>query len=434
MTRRLRATAGAPRPWYHVGPVLALADDASGAAATSGSTADVYVFDTIGGWIGVSADDFVRDVAGLDVDQLVIHLNSPGGEATEGVAIANVLRAHRARVVIRVDGVAASAASVVAMAGDEVVMGIGSQLMIHDPWTVAIGDAAEMAATLRMLDSMSNAYASAYAAKAGGTSAQWREVMVAETWYGPEEAVAAGLADRVATFDEVGTAAGEQVTPGIGSSFWDMWGSLRDPERLDLSAFRYPGRSAAPDPAMPDRQTPAASADGPSRNERSRPVAFSDEQLNTMRQQLGLAADADEATIVAAQTEALAERANPPAPTPVLPDGVVSVEASVLDELRTRAARGDAARTRQESDDREALVSAAVNEGRISAARRDAWLARLEADPGEAATLAALEPGIAVPVGKPVGHAGGNEPSGDNPDELIQKGRELYARRHGKSA
>lgn len=436
MTRRLRAAAGQPRPWYHVGPVLALADEGGPAGPSDTSTADVYVFDTIGGWIGVSADDFVRDVAGLDVDQLVIHLNSPGGEATEGVAIANVLRAHRARVVIRVDGVAASAASVIAMAGDEVVMGIGSQLMIHDPWTVAIGDAAEMAATLRMLDSMSNAYASAYAAKAGGTAAQWREVMVAETWYGPEEAVAAGLADRVATSDEVGTAAGEQVTPGIGSSFWDMWGSLSDPERLDLSAFRYPGRAAAPTPAMPGRQTPAASADGPSRNERSRPVAFSDEQLNTMRQQLGLSADADEATIVAAQGEALAERANPPAPesAPALPEGVVAVEASVLDELRTRAARGDAARTRQERDDREALVSAAVDDGRISSARRDAWLSRLEADPGEAETLAALQPGLAVPVGPPVGHAGSGEPAEDGPDQRIQKGRELHARRHGKSA
>lgn len=437
MTRRLRAAAGAPRPWYHVGPVLALAEPGGPTGTGEGSTADVYVFDTIGGWFGLTADDFVRDVATLDVDQIVLHLNSPGGDATEGTAIANVLRAHRARVVVRVDGMAASAASIIAMAGDEIVMGIGSQLMVHDAWGYAVGNAAEMAAAQRMLDSVSDAYASAYAARAGGTAAEWREVMRAEAWYTAEEAVAAGLANRVATADETGTAAGEQITPGLGGgSFWDMWDSLSAADRFDLSAFTYAGRPAAPDPVMPGRQTPAARAAGPSRHERSRAVAFSDEQLSTMRQQLGLAADADEATIVAAQTEALAERANPPAPTPTpaLPDGVVAVEASVLEELRTRAARGDAARTRQEADDRVALVSAAVNEGRIDPARRDAWLARLEADPGEAATLAALQPGVAVPVGRPVGHAGGGEPAEDGPDERIQKGRDLYGRRHAKSA
>lgn len=431
MTRRLRAAAGRPRPWYHVGEVTALAGD----DGTDGSTADVYVFDTIGGWFGMTADDFVRDVASLDVDQLVVHLNSPGGDAFEGVAIANVLRAHRARVVVRVDGLAASAASVIAVAGDEVVMGVGSQLMIHDAMTVAIGNAADMATAQRALDSVSNGMAGTYAAKAGGTSTQWREAMRAETWYAADEAVAAGLADRVAGPDEVGTAAGEQVTPGAGANDWLlMWDSLRDPDRLDVSAFRYPGRAAAPDPVMPGRQTPAARADGRTRHERSRPVAFSDEQLSTMRARLGLAANADEQTIHDALIEALDEQVEETPAVAPLPDGVVAVEASVLDELRTRAARGDEARTRQERDDREALVSAAVGDGRISPARRDAWLSRLEADPGEAATLAALQPGLSVPTGEPLGHAGGSEPPPDNPDDRMKRGGQLYASRHGKSA
>lgn len=388
--------------WYELGAVLALAEPAEQDSAAV-TTADVYVFGPIGGWIGADSDDFVRDVASLDVDQIVLHLNSPGGDAMEGVAIANVLRAHRARVVVRVDGMAASAASVIAMAGDEIVMGIGSTLMIHDSWGYAVGNAAEIAAYGRRLDATSNSIASTYAARTGGTAEAWREVMRAEAWYTAEEAVTAGLADRVAAVDETGTAEGEQVRPGSSSGdFWSMWDSLRDPGRFDLSAFTYAGRQHAPAPVMPERQTPAASAVGPIPHEKGGDVAFSDDLLSTMRQRLGVAADADEATIVAAMTEALDERAEPAAK---LPDGVVTIEKATLEELQAHARRGDEARTRQERETREQLVSAAVSDGRISPARREHWAAQLEADPGASAVLAGLEKGL-IPVGAEIGHAG----------------------------
>lgn len=425
---RLRAVAGAPRPWYRLGPVLALAEpEQAEEQVGTASTADVYVFDTIGGWMGVSADDFVRDVAALDVDQIVLHLNSPGGDAAEGVAIANVLRAHRARVVVRVDGMAASAASVIAMAGDEVVMGIGSTLMVHDAWGVSIGDADEMATAQRMLDVTSNALASTYAAKAGGTAEEWREVMRAETWYSAEEAVAAGLADRVAAADETGTAEGERITPGGGlSGFLGMWDSLRDPERFDLSAFNYAGREQAPEPRMPGRSTPAASAAGRSTTERTGIVPF----LDDVRQRLGVAAEADEATVLAALDETLAEQAETEkpeteAPAPAeLPDGVVAVEAAALAQLRADAELGREAHARQQREDREALVEAAVRDGRIAPASRAAWLRNLENDPGTGArdTLASLEKGL-IPVGAPIGSAGGAEASASD---------ELYASVFGK--
>lgn len=419
---RLRVAAGQRRPWYHVGPVLALAEGQPVAAVEDGtataSTADVYLFDTIGGWFGLTADAFVRDVATLDVDQIVLHVNSPGGDASEGVAIANVLRAHRARIVVRVDGMAASAASVVAMAGDEVIMGLGSQLMIHDAWGFAQGNAAEMAAAQRMLDSTSDALAATYAARAGGSVTEWREVMRAEAWYTAEEAVVAGLADRVAAADEVGTAEGEQVTPGAGGfGYWDMWDSLASPDRFDLSAFTYAGRDRAPAPAMPGRTTPAASAAGTDQHGRSRPVAFSDDQLSTMRERLGLPADADEQTITDAMLEALDEQVEtPPASEPApLPEGVVPVEAAALAQLRRDADLGREAHARQQREDRESLVQAAIGDGRISPARREAWLTRLEADPAEATTLAALAPGLAVPLGE-VGHAGSG-PSAQKVDD-----------------
>ena len=428
--RRALVPRAAQRPdWYRLGPVLALAGDDE-----TTSTADVYVFDMIGGWFGMTADDFVRDVASLDVDQLVLHLNSPGGDAAEGVAIANVLRAHRAHVIVRVDGMAASAASVIAMAGDEVVMGIGATLMVHDAWGVCVGNAADMATTQRGLDSMSNALASTYAAKAGGTAEQWREVMRAETWYSADEAVAAGLADRVAAADEVGTAAGEQITPGSSlADLWSWWDSARDPDRFDLAAFAYAGRSAAPAPVMPGRQTPAANAAGDGTNREGCAVAFSDEQLTTMRQRLGVADDADEQTILDALDEALEEQAAEPEPALArLPEGVVAIDRAQLEEMRTRAERGDQARAQQEQEHREGLVNAAVRDGRIPAARRDAWLAQLQADPGAAETLASLQAGL-VPVGREIGYSAG-DPVADDAGKRVKNGADLYGRRHGKTA
>ncbi|GAB7039711.1 Clp protease ClpP [Catenuloplanes niger JCM 9533] len=389
-----------PPSWYHVGPVLALATEEDGEEAAAESTsADVYVYETIGGWFGMTADDFVRDVASLDVDQIVLHLNSPGGDAFEGVAIANVLRAHRARVVVRVDGMAASAASVIAMAGDEVVMGIGSQMMVHDAWGYAVGNAAEVERYLRRLHATSDSIASTYAARTGGSTEEWRAIMQAESWYTAEEAVAAGLADRIAAADETGTAQGEQVTPGGSSAFWDLWDSLADQARHDLSIYTYAGREHAPAPRIPARQTPAASASGTTTQERSPAVAFSDEQLTTMRQQLGLASDADEGAILAALAERLAE---PPAPRTA--PGTVTLDEAQHAQLLNDARDGREARAQQLTERRERLVQAAVDDGRIPPARRDHWIAQLAADPGAESTLADLRPGL-VPV-KEIGYAG----------------------------
>ena len=104
--------------WYRI-TAEATAEDAP-------TRAKVNIYDAIGGWWGVSASMFVQQLDALDVDELEVHINSPGGAVWDGIAIMNALRQHRARVTVIVDGLAASAASVVAMAGDEVVMGNGS--------------------------------------------------------------------------------------------------------------------------------------------------------------------------------------------------------------------------------------------------------------------------------------------------------------------
>lgn len=412
--RAQQVTAEARPAWFKVGALRneVVGDQGQGPVAAR-TSADVYVYDDIGGWMGVGADDFVRDVAGLEVDHIDLHLNSPGGSAWDGVAIANVLRQHKADVTVWVDGIAASAASVVAMAGDEVVMSVGAQLMIHDAWAYAGGDAAEMRKGAEMLDSMSDSIAATYAARAGGAPAQWRTVMQAETWYTADEAVTAGLADRVATAADNGSASGEQIVPGSNSyGFWDMWDSLADPARhVDAVAalYAHAGRASAPTPAMPGRRplTPTASAAGSiTPTERSLPVSFTDAQLTEMRQSLGIAEDADEGTILSALNEALAERAEgAPAEASGVPEGTSLVENRVLADLRNAADLGRQAFQRQQGDDRAALVTAAIADGRIAPASRESWLSALQATPeATATTLGGLAKGL-LPTGQPAGHA-----------------------------
>lgn len=413
--------------WFRIGQVRAevVGEQTEGTSSGDRKTADVYVFDRIGGWLGVSAEDFVRDVAALDVDYLNVHLNSPGGEAVEGVAIANVLRQHKAEVTIWVDGIAASAASVIAMAGDEIVMSLGSQMMIHDASGYCMGDAAEMRKAAEMLDSVSNSYASAYAAKTGGTTEEWRAVMEAEAWYTAEEAVAAKLADRVATDADNGSAGGEQVVPGDSSGWlFDWWDSLASADRHAealRALYGKAGRAEAPPPPMPGAKpvlkTPAATASGSTKEEGSEAVAFTDEHLAALRTTLGLAADADEAAVVAKVAElANAGDKEPADVTP--PEGTVLVSASVLDDLKSQAAQGVEARREQQRQHREHLVQAAIQDGRIRPVDRAGWLNDLEKDPErKEATLASLTPGL-VPVNE-IGHVtNGSTPEDPEADQL----------------
>jgi ATP-dependent protease ClpP protease subunit len=167
--------------------------------------ATIHLYDPIDSWggdWGVSAKEFVAALAEIpDATEIRLHINSPGGEVFEAVAILNALRRHPANVVATVDGLAASAASFIAAGADELVMGQNGQLMIHDGWGIAIGPAADMHAMGDLLDKLSNNIAAIYADKAGGEIQAWRDLMLAETWFNDDEAVAVGLADRVESID-----------------------------------------------------------------------------------------------------------------------------------------------------------------------------------------------------------------------------------------
>ncbi|MHB9857621.1 head maturation protease, ClpP-related [Streptomyces sp. YIM S03343] len=157
----------------------------------------LYIYGDIGSW-GITAAQCVHDLAEIEAPVIDLYINSPGGEVFDGLAIYNALRSHPAKVMVRVDALAASIASVIAMAGDHVTMSPGSQMMIHDANGVACGEPDELRKYADFLDAQSDNIAAIYAERAGGTAKQWRARMQAETWYFADEAVAAGLADEVA--------------------------------------------------------------------------------------------------------------------------------------------------------------------------------------------------------------------------------------------
>jgi ATP-dependent protease ClpP protease subunit len=156
----------------------------------------LYVFGVIGGYDNDSSD-FVQAVHGIDAKAIDMHVNSPGGFVYDGVAMYEALKAHPATVNVHIDGLAASAASFLAQAGDTIDIAQAGRVMIHDAQGVGIGSPAEMRECADLLDAVSNDISGIYAARAGGKPAAWRSAMTATTWYSASEAVDAGLADRV---------------------------------------------------------------------------------------------------------------------------------------------------------------------------------------------------------------------------------------------
>lgn len=161
------------------------------------SEADVYLYDEIGYW-GTSAADFVAQLTALQVPTINLHINSPGGEVFDGIAIHSALVAHPATVNVFIDGMAASIASVIALAGNTITISSYAMMMIHEASGLCIGDAADMAQTGALLDKISGVIAGFYADRAGGSADDWRAKMHAETWLTGAEAVACGLADVIA--------------------------------------------------------------------------------------------------------------------------------------------------------------------------------------------------------------------------------------------
>jgi len=160
--------------------------------------AEVVIYDEIGAY-GVSAKGFLAELAALpDATPLALRLNSPGGSVFDAVAIYNAIKRHSGAVTVWIDGIAASAASYIAMAGDEVIMPENAFLMIHDPAGVVMGTAIDMRAMAEALDKIKGSLLQGYAAKSGRPQEEIAPLMAAETWLDAKDALDLGFADRIA--------------------------------------------------------------------------------------------------------------------------------------------------------------------------------------------------------------------------------------------
>lgn len=196
---------------------------------------DVYIQDEIGGW-GVYASDFVRELHAQTANTINVHINSPGGDVFEGIAIHNALASYPATVNTYVDGLAASAASFIAQAGATRTMGKYAQMMIHDPSGGVWGRAKEMRRMADLLDKIRDTIIGMYADRSGDSKIDWAGMMDAETWMTAEEAVEFGLADGI------DTNISNQGTSAENRSRWDL-----------KAAYEYAGREEAPAPVRRER-------------------------------------------------------------------------------------------------------------------------------------------------------------------------------------
>lgn len=355
------------------------------APAGSGTVATIRMYgpiDSWGGWWGISTADIgeVLDALPETVTQIILRVNSPGGEVFEGISILNMLRAHKASVTAVVDGLAASAASVIAAGCDETVMSPGTQMMIHSPSTIVWGNASEMRKTADVLDGIEASIIEIYDAKAGTND--WAALLAEETWLPAADAVSLGLADRVAVVPDAGEA--ETVGQVLTVDEPDPGEEVEDSTRLRVAAVL----ANLPSPT------------GPGELNRKEGVVAYDDLKNGLRARLGVTdvEASDEVLLEALDATLTVEPAVPVLDAAALPEGVQVIDSAVLADLQAQAAQGVAARAEQDAQRRDGMVRDALTDGRIAPASADTWRAQLDAnEEGTAALLASL-PSNKIPV------------------------------------
>ena len=200
--------------------------------------ATLYLYDIIGAdpWTGegVTAKRFLEALAGINAPVIHLRINSPGGDVFEARTITAAMDAHPAKFVAHIDGLAASAASFIAARAGEVVMSPGSFLMIHNAWTLSMGDRHDFLNTAAFLEKIDASIAADYVARTGADLEQVAAWMDAETWFSAEEAIEAKLADRISTKAEP------------TKNLWNLSAFEHAPEALAPAAAAEPAPEPAP--------------------------------------------------------------------------------------------------------------------------------------------------------------------------------------------
>lgn len=225
-------------------------------STTDSNAADVFIYGDIMSYqwdeTDTSASSFKQDLDALgDISTINLHINSPGGSVFEGIAIHNMLKRHKANINVYVDGLAASIASVIAMAGDTVYMPKNAMMMIHNPWTLAYGNAAEFRKIADDLDRIGNSSKQSYLQKAGDklTDEKLQEMLDAETWLSADEAYEYGLCDVVEEAN--------QMAASINSEILQKYKNV--PKNL-LNMAEKPSKNAVFDEEMAKRKQIAEEA------------------------------------------------------------------------------------------------------------------------------------------------------------------------------
>ena len=159
---------------------------------------EITIFGDIGDfwWDSISAKDVRNVLKDNDEADVIVNLNSPGGDVFEGIAIYNTLKKHKGHVTINVVGWAASAASIIAMAGDTINMQTGAMMMIHESWTIAMGNKREISSTMNALETIDASLADIYMTRFKGERKEVETFIENETWFTAAETIAIGFADE----------------------------------------------------------------------------------------------------------------------------------------------------------------------------------------------------------------------------------------------
>lgn len=199
-----------------------------------GEVATIYVYAPIGSWFGIDAEQFARDLQAITASTIHLHVNSPGGDVFDGRAMAAAIRNHPANVTCHIDGLCASAATYLATASNRVVMEAGSFYMIHNAWTLTIGDKRDAMAAHDLLAQIDETIVDEYAKATGKSKEEIARWMDDETWFNPKAAVEAGFADELAGED-----AEDDEDTSNASKRAGVW---------NLSAYRNAPKLARPEP------------------------------------------------------------------------------------------------------------------------------------------------------------------------------------------
>ncbi|MDV7192594.1 head maturation protease, ClpP-related [Mycolicibacterium fortuitum] len=394
--------ADSKRQWYKL-----VAAKADGDKDTKRTT--LHIYDVIGADLffgGVDVNELVHEIEALDDDaELDVRINSPGGAAWDGLTLANAIMRHPGRTTTHVDGLAASAASLIALAGDDVVISKYGQMMLHNArGGLYSATAEELIDAGKTLQKLNGSMAEFYADRAGGESTEWARAMKRETWYSAEEAKAAGLATEI---DESGKR--EEVEAAAAASIAKA-----------SAMFKYPGRQAAPSPSA---RVEDGSTD-PAPKEEAKVPAIS----KKVAERLGLAEDATEEDVLAKLGEidtdggdgdGGAATGGDTTPTADQVDagqvaelaaaaaklGLSVIDPGTLAEMQRNSSLGAKAHAQMETQRITAAVDAAISLGKITPARKEHFVSLMRADEvGTTQLLAGIPAYTAVPMNE-LGHA-----------------------------